>query len=74
MLSPEETQRAIESGLGDQEPTWELMCAAIEGAIMGQCYLAECKVDSRFIEINALKAFLSGLANSRLQRRPRSTA
>ena len=61
MLTVEQTTRAIKAGLGDSEPSCELMLAAIEGAIMGQCYLQGVKVDDRFITINALASLVEGV-------------
>jgi len=61
MLTIEQTTKAIEAGLEGYEPSYELMLAAIEGAIMGQCYLTGVKVNARFITINALASLVEGV-------------
>ena len=69
MLTIEQTTRAINAGLGNSEPNIMLMLAAIEGAIMGQCYLKGIKVDDRFIAINAIAVLTEGVERQQRAKR-----
>ncbi len=61
MLSVEQTNKAIEAGLANREPTWDMMLAAIEGATMGACYLIGFKADSQFIAQLALRSLVESV-------------
>ena len=66
MLTVEQTNRAINAGLGDGEHTPDRLLAAIEGALMGQAYLEGRRANAEEITINSLASLVEGV--ERLQR------
>ena len=61
MLTINQVNKVIKVGLGNGDYSAERMLAAIEGAVMGVCYLQDIKTNKQFVTITALITLVEGV-------------